>query len=377
MKRTRLHLLWRDAAARKRFRTGVSLHSHTLHSEESLAFVPRYTAGLPVIGCAIRHQEKRHLALTGRPLDFSRAFWRPPLAPREAYELERRQLEEDLDVEALISLSDHDDIQAGSVLRVLLADLPISVEWTVPFGPSFFHLGVHNLPPRNAPEVMSRLAACTSAVCRQQTAEMLAALHELPETLIVMNHPMWDEARIGAVEHAQLVGRFLERFGEHIHALELNGLRPWKENCRVMWLAEHSGHVLISGGDRHGLEPNSNVNLTNARTFAEFVSEIRNDGISDVAFMPQSREPFRVRMIQTMCDIVRDYPHLPIGRRRWSDRVFYRQPDGTAKPLSAFWNGGDEPWPVKVFVYGVRAARSQQVRSALRMALPDAQEVSV
>ena len=76
MKRTKLHLLWRDDTQRKRFRTGVSLHSHTLHSEESLAFVPRYTAGLPVVGWAIRQQEKRCLALTGRPLDFSRAFWR-------------------------------------------------------------------------------------------------------------------------------------------------------------------------------------------------------------------------------------------------------------------------------------------------------------
>jgi hypothetical protein len=376
MKRTNLYLLWRHDTERQRFRTGVSLHSHTLHSEESLAFVPRYTAGIPVVGCAIRHQEKRYRALTGRPLDFSRAFWRPPLAPREAYELEKRQLEEDLDVDAIVSLSDHDDIQAGSMLRVLIADVPISVEWTIPFGPSFFHVGIHNLPPRTAREVMSQLAEFTAAPCRSRIGELLASLRETPDTLIVMNHPMWDEARIGAVEHAQLVGRFLERFGEHIHALELNGLRPWTENRRVMWLAEHSGHVLISGGDRHGLEPNANVNLTNARTFAEFASEIRNDGISEVAFMPQYREPLRFRMIETMCDIVRDYPHLPIGRRRWSDRVFYRQLDGAVKPLSAFWDG-DEPWPVKCFVYGLQAATSQQVRSALRMALPDAQQVNV
>src|SRR5208337_1334475 len=97
--------------------------------------------------------------------------------------------------------------------------------------------------------------------------ELLEALDREPEVLIVLNHPLWDEARIGPLEHAQLVGRFLERFGSRLHALELNGLRPWRENRRVIWLAEHSGHALISGGDRHGLEPNASVNLTNTQTF--------------------------------------------------------------------------------------------------------------
>jgi len=33
--------------------------------------------------------------------------------------------------------------------------------------------------------------------------------------------------------------------------------------------------LLVSGGDRHGVEPNANINLTNATSFTEFVHEIR------------------------------------------------------------------------------------------------------
>ena len=75
------------------------------------------------------------------------------LAPRQAYDLERQQLETALGTDGLVSLTDHDDIEAGSSLAVVggLGPIPVSVEWTVPFGPTFFHLGVHNLPLPSAP----------------------------------------------------------------------------------------------------------------------------------------------------------------------------------------------------------------------------------
>jgi hypothetical protein len=371
MKRSRLRAFWREKLATKQFRTAVSLHSHTLHSEESLAFVPRYLGGIPLVAQAIRQQEQRCRTLTGRALDFSQAFWRP----REAIDLEQRQIQEQLGLEALVSLSDHDNIQAGSVLKVLAPSTPISVEWTIPFGRPFFHIGVHNLPQASAPSIMSDLKAFTAAPCETRLPEMLSALAGFPEVLIVMNHPMWDEARIGAVEHAQLANCFLERYGQHIHALELNGLRPWKENSSVVSLAESSRHPLISGGDRHGLEPNANLNLTNAQTFDEFVGQIRN-GVSEILFMPQYREPLRLRMIETMWDIVRDYPNFPIGRRHWRERVFYRQDSGTVKPLSELWKG-TEPWPVRCFLSGLRAVKSQSIRAFLRLALAEPREAEV
>ncbi len=374
MRRSQFHFAWQDRSVQERFRTGVSLHGHTLHSEESLTFIPRYLDGIPFVSNALRQQAEKYRAATGRALDFSRAFWRPPLTPREAFDLERKQVQRKLGVEALVSLTDHDNIQAGATLRIVEPQTPISVEWTVPFGPAFFHLGVHNLPMQRAASIMDDLAAFTAAPSKRRLAELMAALHEYAEILVVMNHPYWDEAKIGAVEHAHLVGSFLERCGEHVHALELNGMRSWKENQRVLWLAGHTGHAVVSGGDRHGLEPNANLNLTNAQSFTEFAAEVREEGISQILFMPQYREPLKVRMIETMRDVVRDYADLPIGRRRWSDRVFYKQEDGTPKPLSDYWRGY-EPWPIRWFLGGLRAMTSQQVRPALRFALADPQEV--
>lgn len=137
MRQSKIHWLWRDRSAPQRFRTGVSLHSHTLHSEETMEFIPRYTSGIPVVSNAIRRQEQIYRQRRNKTLDFSRAFWRPPLAPHEAIDLETHQLQK-MNLEALVSLTDHDSIQAGSMLRVLDPLAPISVEWTIPFPPSFF-----------------------------------------------------------------------------------------------------------------------------------------------------------------------------------------------------------------------------------------------
>ncbi len=72
---------WRDHSVPGRFRSGVSLHSHTMFSEESLDMVPRYTAKVPYLGQAIRRQQAEYQATKGRTLDFNNAFWTPPLSP--------------------------------------------------------------------------------------------------------------------------------------------------------------------------------------------------------------------------------------------------------------------------------------------------------
>ncbi len=92
--------------------------------------------------------------------------------------------------------------------------------------------------------------------------------------LVIFNHPMWDLYLIGKERHEFLVNEFLQKNGNYLHALELNGLRHWDENRAVRRLAEKWNMLLISGGDRHGVEPNANINLTNATSFTEFVHEI-------------------------------------------------------------------------------------------------------
>ena len=373
-----LHYVWNNPLVVKDFKSAVSLHSHTQYSKESLEFVPRYARRVPVLSQLVRQQELRYQRLhNGRKLDFDRAWWTPPLSAREAYDLERGQIENELGLQGMVSLSDHDDIEAPMTLHVLseMTHVPISLEWTVPYGASYFHIGVHNLPVRWAHGVMERLQAYTAEPDERKLPELFSILHGLPSTLIILNHPLWDEPGLGPEEHRNLLTRFLARHREWIHAVELNGLRSWKENFAVVRLADDWNIPLISGGDRHGREPNAIVNLTNASDFPEFVSEVRQDRRSQVLFLHQCREPLRLRLMQGVLDVVRDYTDLPEGRRRWTDRVFFRDDEDVVKPLSALWEG-DGPAIVKLFMSGVRLLQSTRVKNALRAALADEQEVS-
>ena len=141
------------------------MHSHTLHSRESLDFVGRATRDTPWLAGAIRKQEAAYRARKGRDLDLKRAWWTPPLSASQAWNLEKRQIETTLGLNALVSLSDHDNIEAGQHLRVLdeTRDCPISVEWTAPFRQTFFHIGLHNLAPHYAAEMMRGFADFTAA----------------------------------------------------------------------------------------------------------------------------------------------------------------------------------------------------------------------
>ena len=124
---------------------------------------------------------------------------------------------------------------------------------------------------------METLQEFTANPSDARLTEILRALHNEPNVLVVFNHPMWDLYLIGKEKHQFLVNEFLQKNGAYLHALELNGLRNWDENRAVRRLAEKWNMVLISGGDRHGVEPNANINLTNATSFTEFVHEIRRE----------------------------------------------------------------------------------------------------
>jgi len=115
------------------------------------------------------------------------------------------------------------------------------------------------------------------------------------------------------------VNEFLQKNGAYIHALELNGLRNWEENRAVRRLADQWNIVTISGGDRHGVEPNANINLTHAECFTEFVHEIRREKRSNVLFMPQYAKPWKHRILQSTLDAIRHYPDFPQGSQRWDE----------------------------------------------------------
>lgn len=377
MKNSRAHFHWQEKRFHVRFHTGVSLHSHTLHSRESMNFVGQATENTPWLSGAIRKQTDKYRALKGRDVDLSRAWWTPPLSALHAWKVEKSQIESSLGLRAQVSLTDHDNIDAGLQLSLFeeSRDCPVSVEWTVPWRRTFFHVGLHNLPPDRATGIMRELSALTANPVEKRIAEMLDHLHSFPEMLIVLNHPLWDEGHIGAERHRECVDSFLSRFRPFIHALELNGLRPWKENRDVALLASAEWFPVISGGDRHGREPNACINLTNAATFAEFAEEIRRDGWSDILFMPQYREPFRLRILQNLCDILEDDPGHSLGWTKWSDRVFYLTDEGVEKSLHELW-GKSFPSVVNQFVSLMSIVRHRHVRWALRFALTRTRELA-
>ena len=95
----------------------------------------------------------------GVDLNYAASYWTPPLPPRMAFDLERRQIEDHLRLPALVSITDHDDIEAPLLLRSTSGgrNAPISVEWTVPYRNTSFHLGIHNLPGTTGPAWMPPL----------------------------------------------------------------------------------------------------------------------------------------------------------------------------------------------------------------------------
>jgi hypothetical protein len=328
--------LWKQPDIADKYRTAVSLHSHTNQSKESLLFIPAFAEKWPLLRWALREQCKKSV----RPVDFSQAYWTPPLPPKLAFELESNQIESDLELLSLVSLTDHDSIGAPSLLRQLPdpVQIPFAVEWSVPYGAAVVHLGVHNLPESQARLIMDDLAAYTRDPSAPRLMELLAALHAFPEVLIVFNHPLWDQHCLGQAKFRQELDRFLQSHIQFLHAFELNGMRSWAENRAVMQLAADWQRPLISGGDRHGCEPSGALNLTCATSFSDFVDEIRCQQFSHILFMPQYAEVLGIRFIQTVIDTIRDYPEHPAGSRRWDERVFHMDfQTGYHRPLSALW----------------------------------------
>jgi hypothetical protein len=375
---SRVSYLWNNDRAARGFASGVSLHSHTNRSKETLDFLVKLANEYSAFKSLISREEQLCRKKHSLRIDYARSYWTPPLTPRLAFDLESRQIAESLQLQPLVSITDHDDIQAPMLLRTVASarHIPVSVEWTTPFGKDqAFHLGIHNLPSASGTEWMREFEAFTANPSDARLSEMLSALHDLPNVLIVFNHPLWDLYKIGNDLHQQRVEEFLAQNGHVIHAVELNGLRNWNENRLVKRLAARWNKLLISGGDRHGLEPNANVNLTNATSFNEFVDEIRRENRSHVLFMPQYAEPWKHRIMKSTLDAVRDYPDFPEGSRTWDERVYHPDTNGVVRPLSEIWPYGRPPRYMRMIIQFVRMLGSNPVSNSLRYAWNEQHEL--
>lgn len=360
--------LWKEPGVTKAYRTAVSLHGHTNHSKECLYFIVELANKNRFLRRALAAQEKRAESIKGIKVDFWKAYWTPPLPPLAAFELERDQIEQ-LGLTSMVSLTDHDNIEAPMLLRVVpeARRIPVSVEWSVPFRDAVFHLGLHNLPSGVAESIMASLAEFTKNPSEKRLPELLRMLHDNPDILVILNHPMWDLSGIGKARHLATLSAFVAELGMFVHALELGGLRTWEENQQVLHFAEGWNLPVVAGGDRHGCEPSAVINLTEAESFTEFVHQIRKECRTHVLFMPQYKEPVALRTAQTLLDVIREYPDYPIGSRRWDERVYHPDKDGVARPLSTLWV--NSPGFIEFTFAGVRLLEVNAVRRAMQFML--------
>ncbi len=109
MAHSTISYLWRDQKAAKGFRTGVSLHSHTNQSKETLDFLANLGSQYPVIRPLLSRLERRSEAEHGLKVNYAASYWTPPMTPKLAFDLETRQIEK-LDVAPMVSITDHDTI---------------------------------------------------------------------------------------------------------------------------------------------------------------------------------------------------------------------------------------------------------------------------
>lgn len=366
--KNRLTYLWEDREIVNQCKTAVSLHGHTNHSRESLYFISEFASRYAPLRWALSKADEQAQKESSIKLDFWKAYWTPPLAPLEAFTLERKQIEEDLGLQSLISLTDHDNIEAPLLLRVVpeARRIPVSLEWSIYFEDTTFHLGVHNLPTMEAAAWVKQMNSYTAQPDLSVLWELLAALVNIPQVLLVFNHPLWDLPGIGKQNHRRAVRNFLMRANSFFHAFELGGLRSWKENQEVIALAKAYGHPVIAGGDRHGCEPSALLNLTDAATFSEFVEEVRAQH-SHVLAMPQYAGCTPLRIFHTLLDAIRTYPDHPLGSRQWDERVYHPDDNGAMRPISMLWDG--PPIFVTHLLRILQAAEAEPFRKTLQRAL--------
>jgi len=374
---------WKQPEATREFTSGVSLHSHTSVSEETLGFIHAMFVVMPGLKRVFDHYARRS-QMRGVTLDFDRANWRPPLQPRMAYDLESRQIQR-LGLNSLVSITDHDTIEAPMLLRTVPSSrhIPVSLEWSVPFGQTIFHLGIHNIPSKDGMGWMRRFEAFTADASQtvpstqendRKLLSMLRELHESPQVLIVFNHPLWDLHKAGAAHLAE-VKRFIAEAGDSIHAIELNGLRHVRENKQAAELAREMGHLVISGGDRHGLEPNANINLTSAASFTEFVEEIRVQRLSHVHFMDQYKGRWEQRILRSTLNAITDFPEFMPGWQKWDERAFHPDKDGVMRSFAELWPDGKAPRLLMNAIRVIRLGGVKGLSAPLSLAFPGVNRV--
>ncbi len=132
-------------------------------------------------------------------------------------------------------------------------------------------------------------------------------------------------------------------------------------------MAEALNIPVVTGGDRHGCQPNTVINLSNASTFEEFAEEIRVDKRSEIVLMPEYKQPIHSRQLQSFSEILKNYPEHPEGWQRWFDRIRCDVGDGRGiRPLSDYWKRGGPTW-LRWAIWTLGVMGSPRLRPAFRV----------
>jgi len=256
----------------REFDFAVSLHNHSQHSIENMAFlneVVKLGFMRPLRGIL-----QSAFGLASIPdLNYADIFYRSPLSVEDVFTTESASAAQLGFHGVHLGITDHDEVSGSVELARLHPEEarrnPLGEEISIHFDDYLFHIGVTGLPRESVQKNHADLQTAAKENRLDDLFEMLRAA----DALVVFNHPLvpWgkDPGRKIPVEE------LLRRYGWAIHALEYNGMRSREENDRVLELARHARKPVIGGGDSHLLLASSVLSLTQAASFQAFAEEVK------------------------------------------------------------------------------------------------------
>jgi predicted metal-dependent phosphoesterase TrpH len=256
----------------REFDFAVSLHNHSQHSIENMAFlneVVKLSFMRPLRGIL-----QSAFGLAAIPdLNYADIFYRSPLSVEDVFATESASAVAIGFHGVHLGITDHDEVSGSVELARLHPEEahrnPLGEEISIHFDDYLFHIGVTGLPEASVQQIHADLQVAAKENRLDDLFEMLRAT----DALVVFNHPLvpWGKDPGRKIPAEEL----LRRYGWAIHALEYNGMRSREENDRVLELARHAGKPVIGGGDSHLLLASSVLALTHAASFAEFAAEVK------------------------------------------------------------------------------------------------------
>ena len=100
-----------------------------------MTVVPPYLERIPLVAPLARREIRAYQRRHGELIDFTKGWWQPPVRPEDVLASEVAQIRRVLRLNPIVSITDHDTIEACLVLQGAERRpcMPLSFEWTVPF----------------------------------------------------------------------------------------------------------------------------------------------------------------------------------------------------------------------------------------------------